>query len=184
MEPQQFGTFIVRTVRERDPVAMDAMRRRLYAFDRRIIIHQISTVTELRDQQLWVERMVNSVLKVLAGIALLLTVIGMFSVLAYTVDRRLGEFGVRMALGASRRDLVELVMKRGLLLTVIGVGLGLGGTLALSKFLSTLLFGTTPNDPWVLAAVGVTLILTSVLACALPARKAAQVDVSKLLRSE
>ncbi len=184
MEPQQFNTFIVRTVRDRDPVAMDAIRRRLYAFDPRIIVHQIATLTEVRDQQLWLERMANSVLKVLAGIALLLTVVGIFSVLAYTVDRRLGEFGVRMALGASRRDLIELVMKRGVWLTLVGVVLGLGGTLLLSKFIKTLLFGTTPNDPWVLGAVGIVLLVTSVLACALPARKASRVDVSKLLRSE
>ena len=115
--PQQFGTFIVRTVRERDPMVMDTIRRRLYAYDHRIIVNQVSTLTEVRDRQLWMERVANSVLKVLAGIALLLTVVGIFSVLAYTVDRRLGEFGVRMALGATKRDLVGLVMRRGTVLS-------------------------------------------------------------------
>ncbi len=182
--PGGFSVMIVRMGREFDVSFADALRRRLYAFDSRIVVHAVMSVSELRDNQLWVERMANSVLKVLAGIALLLTVVGMFSVLAYTVDRRMGEFGVRMALGATKRDLVALVMKRGLLLTAIGVVLGLAGTLALSKFVKTLLFGTTSNDPWVLVAVGVVLLLTSVLACAVPARRAARVDVAHLLRSE
>jgi predicted permease len=181
---QGFTVLVVRLGREFDVAFADSLRRQLYAFDSRIVVHQVMSVSEYRDQQLWVERMANSVLKVLAGIALLLTVVGMFSVLAYTVDRRMGEFGVRMALGATKRDLVGLVMRRGVLLTLAGIGLGFAGTLALSKFLATLLFGTTPNDPWVLAGVGVTLVLTSVLACLLPARKATQVDISKLLRSE
>ena len=184
MEPQQFTTFIVRTVRDRDPVAMDAMRRRLYALDPRIVVHQIATITELRDQQLWLERMTNSVLQVLAGIALLLTLVGIFSVLAYTVDRRLGEFGVRLALGATGPDLVRLVARRGLALTLLGAGLGLAATLGLTRFLKAMLFETTANDPWVLGGVAGLLLLAAALACVLPARKAAKVDVSKLLRSE
>jgi hypothetical protein len=182
--PGGFNVIVVRLGHEFDVAFADNLRRRLYAFDSRIVVHAVMSVSELRDNQLWVERMANSVLKVLAGIALLLTIVGMFSVLAYTVDRRMGEFGVRMALGATKRDLVELVMKRGVILTLVGIVLGLGGTLALSKFLKALLFGTTPNDPWVLGAVAVVLLVTSVFACALPARKAARVDVSKLLRSE
>ena len=184
MEPQQFTTFIVRTAQDRDPAAMEAMRRRIYAYDQRIIVHQIATLTELRDQQLSLERMANSVLQVLAGIALLLTLVGTFSVLAYTVDRRLGEFGVRLALGASARDLVLLVARRGLALTSLGVGLGLGGALGVTRFLKALLFETTADDPWVLAGVAMLLLVAAGLACVMPARRAARVDVAKLLRSE
>lgn len=182
--PEGFSTFIVKFGGAFKNEYADLLRRRIYAFDPRIMVHNVSSISQNRDNQLWAERMANSVLQVLAGIALLLTVVGMFSVLAYTVDRRLPEFGVRMALGATRRDLVQLVMKRGLLLTITGVVLGLGGTLALSQFLKALLFGTAPNNPLILTAVGVTLILTSALACVLPARRAAKVDVSKLLRAE
>ncbi len=184
MEPQQFTTFIVRTLQARDAAAMDTIRRRLYTYDPRIIVRQIATLTEVRDQQLWLERMVNSVLQVLAGIALLLTLVGIFSVLAYTVDRRLGEFGVRLALGASARDLVQLVARRGLALTLLGVGLGLIGALGVTRFLQAVLFETTANDPWVLGGVAVLLLLAAVLACVMPARRAARVDVAKLLRSE
>ena len=104
--------------------------------------------------------------------------------LAYTVDRRMGEFGVRMALGATRRDLVDLVMRRGVLLTSCGILLGLGGSLALTRSIQSLLFETSAQDPWVLAAVSGVLLATSVLACVLPAQRATKVDVTRLLRSE
>jgi len=128
--------------------------------------------------------MANSMLKVLAGIALVLTVVGVFSVLAYTVDRRMGEFGVRVALGATPRDLVRLVLSRGMALTLGGVVLGMGGTLALTRFVRSLLYETSAQDPWVLAAVGVVLITTSLAACIIPSLRATRVDVSRLLRSE
>jgi putative ABC transport system permease protein len=182
--PANFNTFVLRLSRDYDLTLVDAVRRRLYTFDPRIVVHQVLGVSEFRDNQLWMERMANSVLKVLAGIALLLTVVGIFSVLAYTVDRRMGEFGVRLALGATRRDLVGLVVQRGLGLTLTGIVLGIGGALALGRFLKALLFGTATYDPWVLAAVGLLLLLTSALACVVPARRAVKVDVSKLLRAE
>jgi putative ABC transport system permease protein len=179
-----FNTFIVRMSRDYDETFGSSIRRDLYKFDSRIFVWQIIPLSQSRDQQLWAERMADSVLKVLAGIALLLTVVGIFSVLAYTVDRRMGEFGVRMALGATRRDLVDLVMRRGVLLTLAGIVIGLGGTFAFTRYIQSLLFETSAQDPWVLAAVGGVLLLTSVLACVLPARRATKVDISKLLRSE
>jgi putative ABC transport system permease protein len=177
-------TFVVRLSRDYDETFASSIRRDLYKFDPRIVVYQILPLSQARDNQLWAERMADSVLKVLAGIALLLTVVGIFSVLAYTVDRRMGEFGVRMALGATRRDLVDLVMRRGVLLTLLGILLGLGGSLALTRYIQSLLFETSAQDPWVLAAVGGLLLLTSVLACVLPAQRATRVDISKLLRSE
>lgn len=182
--PFNFNTFIVRFTREYDEALAGTIRRKLYDFNPRIVVSSVVPLSRLSHNQLWAERLTNSVLKVLAGIALVLTVVGVFSVLAYTVDRRMGEFGVRMALGATRRDLMSLVMRRGVVLTLIGVVLGLGGTLMLTRYLQTLLFETAPNDPWVLAAVAGLLVLTSVLACVLPARRATRVDISKLLRSE
>jgi len=182
--PANFNTFVLRLSRDYDMTLVDAVRRRLYTFDPRIVVHQVLGVSEFRDNQLWMERMANAVLKVLAGIALLLTVVGMFSVLAYTVDRRMGEFGVRLALGATQRDLSSLVMRRGLWLTLAGVVLGVAGALALGRFVQTMLFNTPVYDPWVLGAVAVLLVFTSVLACIVPARRAARADVAKLLRSE
>jgi len=182
--PFNFNTFVVRLSRDYDEAFAGLIRRKLYTFNPRIVVSQILPLNGVRDNQLWAERMANSVLKVLAGIALLLTVVGIFSVLAYTVDRRMGEFGVRMAMGATRRDLIQLVMRRGLLLTLAGIVFGLAGSMALTRYLQSLLFETSAQDPWVLAAVGGILLGTSVLACVLPAQRAAKVDISRLLRSE
>ena len=179
-----FNTLIVRLSRDYDEAFASSIRRKIYAFDPRIVVNQILPLNRLRDQQLWAERMANSVLKVLAGIALFLTIVGIFSVLAYTVDRRMGEFGVRMAMGATRRDLITLVMRRGVLLAFSGILLGIGGAVALTRYLQSLLFETSAQDPWVLVAVGGILLVTSVLACVLPAQRATKVDITRLLRSE
>ena len=187
--PESWGlgdmsTFVVRLAREYNPVTADALRRRVYAYNPQIIVHWIRSVNEQRKGMLWAENKANSVLKVMAAIALLLAVVGVFAVLAYSVDRRMNEFGVRMALGAMPGDLVRLVMGRGVALMLIGLVLGLGGALALTRFLQSLLFETSALDPWVLGSVAGLLFVAAVLACLWPARRAAKVDVSKLLRSE
>jgi putative ABC transport system permease protein len=182
--PQVMSTFVVRLSRDFDESFAGSLRRDLFAFDPRIIVHQILPLSALREQQLWTEKLANSVLKVLAGIALVLTVVGIFSVLAYTVDRRMPEFGVRMALGATRWDLMQHVLRRGVLLTAAGVVLGIASAMALTRFLQSLLFETSPQDPWVLTAVGFILLVTSVLACVVPAQRATKVDITRLLRSE
>lgn len=182
--PYNFNTFVVRLSRDYDEAFASMVRRKLYAFNPRLVVAQIVPLDQARNNQLWAERLTDSVLKVLAGIALVLTIVGVFSVLAYTVDRRMSEFGVRMALGATRPDLVQLVLRRGLLLTAIGVGLGLAGAIALTRYLQSLLFETSAHDPWVLGAVAAVLLITSIVACAGPALRATRVDVSRLLRSE
>lgn len=177
-------TFVVRLSGEYGPGVADALRRRIYAYDPEMMVQRIWTVNEAREQQLWAENKASSVLKVLAAIALLLAVVGVFAVMAYSVDRRMNEFGVRMALGATPRDLVRLVMGRGVALMVIGLVLGLGGAMALTRFMRSLLFETSALDPWVLGGVAAVLLAAAVLACFWPARRAAKVDVSQLLRSE
>ncbi|HLP01924.1 MAG TPA: FtsX-like permease family protein [Opitutaceae bacterium] len=182
--PENFHMFMVGLARPYDEAFGAAVRQRLFSFDPQLVVQNVQSVAAARDPSLWAERMANSVLEVLAAMALLLTVVGVFSVLAYTVDRRMGEFGVRMALGATRGNLVGLVLRRGVWLTLLGVALGIGGAAALTRFLQSLLFETSPQDPRVLAAVAAILLATSLLACALPARRAARVNVAQLLRSE
>lgn len=177
-------TFVVLLGRDYDEAWASLIKRRLYAFDPRIVVDRVVPVGELQKQQLWAEQMANSVLKVLAGIALVLTVVGVFSVLAYTVDRRMGEFGVRMALGATRGDLLQLVMVRGMALTLGGIVVGVGGSLALSRSMRSLLFEVSPQSPAVLALVGGLLLLVSAAGCFVPALRATKVDVTKLLRTE
>ena len=96
----------------------------------------------------------------------------------------MNEFGVRLAMGAQPADLYRLVMKRGLMAAAIGIVLGIVGALALTRFMQSLLFETTPYDPMVFAAVAMLLLAATAAACWLPARRAGQVDVTKLLRAE
>ena len=128
--------------------------------------------------------MANSVLKVLAGIALLLTVVGIFSVLAYTVDRRMGEFGVRMALGARQRDVLRLILGQSMKLTLGGAALGLAGALVSSRVLESMLYGVTATDPVTFTAVSALLMAVAGLAGYLPARRAARVDPVIAMRAD
>jgi ABC-type antimicrobial peptide transport system permease subunit len=148
------------------------------------VVSQILPLEQLRTQQLWAERLANSVLSVLAAIALLLTLVGIFSVVAYSVDRRMNEFGLRAALGATRKDLAQLVLRKALALTLAGVVLGVGGALALTRFLASLLFETSAQDPWALFGVSVLILLSAGAASLLPSLRATRVDVARLLKAE
>jgi putative ABC transport system permease protein len=184
VSPNAATNFILEMTSEANGDAQARMRKAVYQFDPRIVIESISSIAQLRDEQLRNEHLVLSVLNVLAGIAVILTVVGMFSVLAYTVDRRMPEFGIRMALGARPSNLVALVMRRGIALTSIGVVLGIAGTLGLTRFLQNLLFETPPNDAFVLSAVAALLIISAAAACILPAIRASKPDLLKLLKSD
>ena len=115
---------------------------------------------------------------------LMLCAVGLYGVLAYTVSRRTGEIGLRMALGARPRDVLRLVLTRGLALTLGGIGLGLLAAAALSRGLTTLLFEVGPGDPLAFAGIAVLLSLVALAACALPARRAAAVEPLVALHEE
>jgi len=119
-----------------------------------------------------------------AGAALLLAVVGLYGVMAHRVVRRTGEIGVRIALGATRANILRLVLAQGVRVTAIGVALGIAGSLALTRAIRSLLFGLRPADPATFAAVAVLLIAVAFLACYLPARRAAKVDPNVALRYE
>ena len=182
--PVTFNTFILRTARAPTVALEGQVRRALYDYDPHLVVNQVLPLNQVIETQLWAERMSASVLKVLSAIAALLTLVGMFSVLAYTVDRRMGEFGVRLAFGATRGHLVTLVVRRSLVLAVIGLVLGLAGGFALTRYIQSLIYQTSPEDPLMIAAVCVVLLLTAALAGAIPAYRATRADVAGLLRSE
>jgi putative ABC transport system permease protein len=120
----------------------------------------------------------------LAGIALLLVVIGVFSVMAYTVSLQTKEIGVRMALGARQGDVMRMVLRRGAVLIAAGICIGLLAGFALTRFLASQIWGVSPTDPWTFAAVVALVIAAGLAACYLPARRATQVDPLVALRYE
>jgi putative ABC transport system permease protein len=123
-------------------------------------------------------------LAVFAGLALLLASIGIYGVISYSTSRRTREIGIRMALGAARQDVLRLVIAEGLVLTLVGLGIGLAGALALTRFLKSLLFGVPANDPATFAAVSVVLLCVGIAACLIPAMRAMRVDPMVALRYE
>jgi putative ABC transport system permease protein len=159
-------------------------RQQVHALDPEQPIYDARTLGEIRDRSISRQRLNLTLLGIFASAALALAVIGLYGVLGYTVAQRQREIGVRMALGAQRRDVLGLVVGHGMRLAFIGVGIGLVGALALTRFMNSLLFEIRPFDP--LTFVTVTFLLPGValFSCWLPARRAARVDPMVALRYE
>lgn len=130
------------------------------------------------------ERASMVILGVFASIALLLAAVGLYGVISHGVTERSREIGVRIALGAGRRQVVGLFVRQGLVTTVAGIAIGIGGALLLTRYIKTLLFHVTPTDPTTFVAVVVTLAAVALVACYLPARRATRVDPTVALRGE
>jgi putative ABC transport system permease protein len=121
---------------------------------------------------------------IFAGIALTLAVIGIYGVVSYSVSRRAREIGVRIALGADRPQVLRMIVGSGMGLVVVGPLLGTGAALALTRLIGTLLYGVTPSDPLTYSVAALTLAVAALMACLMPALRAARIDPAVTLRNE
>jgi putative ABC transport system permease protein len=117
-----------------------------------------------------------------AGVAMLLAMLGIYGVTSYYVTQRTHEIGVRMALGAQIRDVLKLVLSRAMVLTVIGIGIGVAGAVAMTRYMASLLFGVKPIDTVTFIAVAIVLAAVVLVACLVPARRAAKIDPLEALK--
>ena len=144
----------------------------------------VQTLRTISLERSFIRRLTTTVLGVFALTALLLAALGIYGVMAYSVSRRTNEIGIRIALGACMADIVGMVLRQGAKLAVIGIGIGLTGSLALGRLISSFLFGVTAYDLITFVSVVIVLTLAALLACYLPARRAARIDPMKALRYE
>ena len=165
-------------------VVAEQLRAELKALDPHLPLYNIKSLSTEIDESLVQERLVTWLSAAFGLLATLLTALGLYGVLTFSVARRTREIGIRVALGAQRRDVFRLIMVRGVVLVVVGVAVGVAASIAFSHLLSALLFGVTPNSVTTLAAVSAGLIAVALLACYLPARRATKVDPLVALRYE
>jgi putative ABC transport system permease protein len=162
----------------------DAVRREVTALDKDLPLADISTMKEIVAGPILQGQTVMLLLGTFAALALVLASVGIYSVISYAVTQRRQEIGIRMALGANGRNVTALVVRRGLMLAALGVAVGCAGGLAVTRFLSSLLFEVRPTDPVTFVAVSAILAAVALLACYIPARRAAKVDPMVALRCE
>jgi predicted permease len=160
------------------------LRRAIQAVDAEQPIAAVRTMDEWMARALTPRSAPTVLLAIFGGLALVLSAIGIYGVLAFAVQQRVREFGIRQALGADRASILGLVFRQGLVTVGIGAAIGLAGSLALSRYLESLLFGVTTRDAGVLAGVTVLLLAVAAAACYIPARRATRTDPLTALRSE
>jgi putative ABC transport system permease protein len=169
----------------RDPLSLVAeVRAAVESIDPEPPIADVRTMEQWVGRSLEGRRTPMMLLALFGGVALVLSAIGIYGVLAFGVTQRAREFGIRQALGADRRAVLRMVLMQGLRTAGLGLAIGLGGALALTRFLSSLLFNIDPTDATTFAAIPALLLVVALLASYLPARRAAAVDPAVSLRYE
>src|SRR5205814_7550109 len=160
-----------------DPAAFaTTLRREVQALDKDQPIYNVRTMDDVVANSLGTRRVSMQLFAVFAGAALLLAALGIYGVMAYSVTQRTHEIGIRMALGAQKSDVLGLVIWQGMTLSVIGVVVGIVGAFALTRLIASLLFGVEAPDPLPFLAIPLLLLFVALVACYLPARRAARVD--------
>jgi putative ABC transport system permease protein len=181
--PASAMSLVVRTTA--NPMnAVAAVKSQIQTIDRDLPIDGVKTMQQLLAESISGRRFNMLLLTSFAGVALVLALVGIYGVMSYTVTQRTHEIGIRVAIGAQRRDVFRMVMGQGMLLAVIGVAFGLVGAFALTRLMTTMLFGVEPNDPATFVTIALLLIGVALVACYIPGRRATKVDPLVALRYE
>jgi putative ABC transport system permease protein len=176
-------SLVVRT--SHDPASLTAaIRKEVLAVDPAQPVYGVQTMEAVLGRAVSYQRLNMQLLGIFAALALLLAVIGIYSVMSYLVTQHTREIGIRMALGAQPRDVLKLVLGQGMILTLVGIGLGLLGAFMLTRLMSSLLYGVTATDPLTYVVVSALLVFVALFACYVPARRAMKVDPMVALRYE
>jgi putative ABC transport system permease protein len=179
--PPPFAMLAIRT--EGDPLRfVKGVREQVRGLDRDQPISAIRTMDNLLDEEVGQRRLIVTLLGSFAGVALLLAVIGIYGVISYSVTQRVQELGIRRALGAGQGDILRMVIGQGLGLTLAGIAVGIGGALALTRVMGSLLFRVSATDPVTFVGIGVLFVLVALAATYIPARRATRVDPMAALR--
>jgi putative ABC transport system permease protein len=181
--PQTSIRLAVRTQGEPALLA-NPLRQQIAALDKDIAIFNVRTMEEVAGLSLAQTRFATTLLGTFAMVALLIASVGVYGVMAYSVNQRTQEFGIRMALGAGRRDVLRMVLRQALLLSAIGAVAGAAGAFAMTRWLRDMLFQVDPADPLTLAAVALFLVIVAIGASIVPARRATRIDPMIALRYE
>ena len=160
------------------------LRQQVAKLDPELPLSNVSTIQAAMDRSLVTKRLTNLMLAGFAVTALLLALTGIYGVMSLNVANRRNEFGIRIALGAQRSNVLRMMLGHGLRLAIVGVALGLVGAIAVTRLLKGLLFGISASDPWTFAVIAVLLVGVALIACYLPALRATKVDPMEALRSE
>jgi ABC-type antimicrobial peptide transport system permease subunit len=176
--------FAIRSPRAGSESFLKEVRETVWSVDPNVPFANVHTLGYFYTQSLARTSFTLVMLAVAGGMALLLGIVGIYGVIAYSVSQRTREIGIRMALGAQRQTLIAMFVRHGLLLASIGIACGLVASFAVMRLMSSLLFNVSPLDPVTYAAVTIGVVVTAYLACYLPSRRAATIDPVDALRAE
>ena len=184
IEQEPFGnmTVVLRTDAPDPTSVVPAARRAVGEVDAGLPLSRVQTMEDVVSRSVTQPRLLSSLTSLFGGLAGVLAAVGVYGVMAYTVRRQRREFGIRMALGADPRRVRRLVLRRGLVLGGLGIGIGAGGAFLLTRTMQSVLGDVKPGDPAVFAFAGLGLLLVTILAGYLPARQASRTDPLVVLR--